>query len=258
MIGELDWRFNDERYSWVAQDDWTYSRVITLPHTPALLVCDGLMTLATVVLDGKVLGEANNQYRRWLFPLPTTPSQDPQNATLELRFHSTWPFQPIGNHPGHWHKKNASVLGLRQEYLSWGDEGIEDYAMMSGTFPQGPWLPTYVVEVPSAAIVDIVPRILPRSQSPKSGSQAPLADGNNTWDLQVTVHLWAPRAQAGVLSMVGDWPQAREVHAAVTHAAGQSIAVTLNCTAENVNLWWPNGCGRAKLFRHVVLSASLT
>ena len=82
MIGELDWRFNDERYSWVAQDDWTYSRVITLPHTPALLVCDGLMTLATVVLDGKVLGEANNQYRRWLFPLPTTPSQDPQNATL--------------------------------------------------------------------------------------------------------------------------------------------------------------------------------
>ena len=25
-----------------------------------------------------------------------------------------------------------------------------------GTFPQGPWLPTYVVEVPSAAIIDIV------------------------------------------------------------------------------------------------------
>jgi hypothetical protein len=33
----------------------------------------------------------------------------------------------------------------RQEYLSWGNNGIEDYADMTGAFPQGPWLPVYLV-----------------------------------------------------------------------------------------------------------------
>ena len=34
------------------------------------IICEGLQTIATVVLDGVELGRANNQYRRWSWPLP--------------------------------------------------------------------------------------------------------------------------------------------------------------------------------------------
>jgi len=61
---------NEKRVSWVAEADWEYRRYFTpAPEIFALpqiwLVCDGLDTLATVSLNGKVLGRAENMYRQY-------------------------------------------------------------------------------------------------------------------------------------------------------------------------------------------------
>lgn len=61
---------NEKRVSWVAEADWEYRRNFTpAPEIFALpqiwLVCDGLDTLATVSLNGKVLGRAENMYRQY-------------------------------------------------------------------------------------------------------------------------------------------------------------------------------------------------
>ena len=63
---------NERQVAWVAERDWEYRRSF---HVPAelrdqerlFLVCDGLDTLATVSLNGQVLGETANMFRqfRW-------------------------------------------------------------------------------------------------------------------------------------------------------------------------------------------------
>ena len=60
------------RVQWVARQGWDYRRTIfvddhLLSHDRVQLVCDGLDTLATVSLNGNVIGVANNMFRpyRW-------------------------------------------------------------------------------------------------------------------------------------------------------------------------------------------------
>ena len=63
---------NERRVQWVAEADWEYRHqfavtpeVLRQPHI--WLVCDGLDTLATVTLNGHVLGSTANMFRhyRW-------------------------------------------------------------------------------------------------------------------------------------------------------------------------------------------------
>lgn len=61
---------NEKKVRWVAENDWEYTLrfdvqpdVFTLPQI--WLVCDGLDTLATVVLNGREIGRADNMYRQY-------------------------------------------------------------------------------------------------------------------------------------------------------------------------------------------------
>jgi beta-mannosidase len=61
---------NEKKVQWVAESDWEYRRSFSLDKTLAgeahqLLVCDGLDTLAEVFLNGTMLGNADNMFRRW-------------------------------------------------------------------------------------------------------------------------------------------------------------------------------------------------
>ncbi len=61
---------NEALVAWVAERDWVYRTTFNAP--PNLLaservelVCDGLDTLAEVLLNGKSLGSADNMFRQW-------------------------------------------------------------------------------------------------------------------------------------------------------------------------------------------------
>ena len=63
---------NERHVAWVAERDWEYRRAFRVPaelrtQERVVLVCDGLDTLATVSLNGQVLGETANMFRqfRW-------------------------------------------------------------------------------------------------------------------------------------------------------------------------------------------------
>eukprot|EP01048_Picozoa_sp_COSAG05_P024764 COSAG05_NODE_5979_length_1046_cov_3.287223_1_plen_289_part_01 len=129
IIGDVTYRFNDAAYAWVAGSPWTWRRPL-----PALsgggswtLVCEGLMTIGTVKLDGVALGHVNNQYRRWTFSIPTT-TEEEKERVLSLEFEPT---QQFGLNVG-CSRASAAAQSVRQEYLSWGNNGIEDYAQMNG------------------------------------------------------------------------------------------------------------------------------
>ena len=61
---------NEKKVQWVAECDWEYRRRFSVDKALAaeehkILVCDGLDTLAEVSLNGKLLGKADNMFRRW-------------------------------------------------------------------------------------------------------------------------------------------------------------------------------------------------
>ncbi|MFW5857420.1 MAG: beta-mannosidase, partial [Planctomycetota bacterium] len=63
-------RDNEADVRWVGRTDWVYARTFTVPktlldHDRVLLHCEGLDTLATVKLNGKVVGTADNMFRTW-------------------------------------------------------------------------------------------------------------------------------------------------------------------------------------------------
>jgi beta-mannosidase len=61
---------NEKRVQWVAESDWVYNTSFTctdklLSEEKVFLVCDGLDTLATVVLNGHELGRTDNMFRQY-------------------------------------------------------------------------------------------------------------------------------------------------------------------------------------------------
>ena len=61
---------NEKRVQWVAESDWVYRTSFActdelLSEEKVFLVCDGLDTLATVVLNDHVLGHTDNMFRRY-------------------------------------------------------------------------------------------------------------------------------------------------------------------------------------------------
>ena len=61
---------NEKRLPWVAESDWIYRCSFRCPpellaEEKIFLVCDGLDTLATVVLNGNELGRTDNMFRRY-------------------------------------------------------------------------------------------------------------------------------------------------------------------------------------------------
>uniref|UniRef100_A0A3Q2ZZA6 Beta-mannosidase n=1 Tax=Kryptolebias marmoratus TaxID=37003 RepID=A0A3Q2ZZA6_KRYMA len=65
---ELDYRFNDLSYQWIALDNWTYTTTFTVPsqiRKKVLLVFDGVDTAASISLNGIVVGKTDNMFRRY-------------------------------------------------------------------------------------------------------------------------------------------------------------------------------------------------
>ena len=69
-LPDLWWRDNEKRHHWVCEKDWIYERAFeAAPELLALprveLVCEGLDTLATVLVNGKEAIVGDNMFRTW-------------------------------------------------------------------------------------------------------------------------------------------------------------------------------------------------
>lgn len=63
---------NEKRVAWVAESDWEYHTTFNVQsdvfqRKQIWLICDGLDTLASLMLNGKPLGETNNMFRQYRF-----------------------------------------------------------------------------------------------------------------------------------------------------------------------------------------------
>ncbi|NLB07787.1 MAG: glycoside hydrolase family 2 protein, partial [Desulfobulbaceae bacterium] len=83
-------RDHEADLQWIGRERWVYEREFDTPRcspqADVVLRCDGLDTLATVMVNGEVVGHADNMHRGWRFDLRGRLREDVN--TLTIRFDS--------------------------------------------------------------------------------------------------------------------------------------------------------------------------
>ena len=89
------WRDNEAKLQWIGQANWAYERDFEVPagflaNRRVLLRCEGLDTLATVWVNGRRAGTADNMFRTWEFDVRRL--LRPGANRIRVRFASPLPY----------------------------------------------------------------------------------------------------------------------------------------------------------------------
>lgn len=227
-------RDNEKRLMWIGETDWTYASSFVvepalLEHERVLLRCHGLDTLATVTVNGALIGRADNMFRRWEFDVKHVLAAG--ENTIRVDFDAAMPFvrkmdaekgemagwvEPMRINSGAWIRKEPCNFGW-----DWGPKLVT----------AGIWRDIELVAFSTARLSDV--RLLQDHH-----------DGKVT----LTVNIGAERIGSPALnaSVRVSLDGSAVAQAAVDLRADGTATATL--TVENPHLWWPNGMGRHPLY----------
>ena len=234
-IGDPYYRDNENRVQWISETEWTYSRSFEVPraflrHDAVLLRCEGLDTLATIAVNGKVVARTDNMFRTWEFDVRK--ALRPGENTISVRFARAL--------------KYKDALNRKRPLPTWGmgkgaGRGWIRKAQCNFGWDWGPTLVTCGIWRPIALVAWDAARL---------GEVR--IDQHHTRrgvDLTVTVRAdVAPRARlaAAVTVSLGG----RTVAQGRTPLRAGRAAAKLTITRPR--LWWPNGMGDQPLYEVTV------
>ena len=223
---------NEKRVQWVAEADWEYRYPFDvapeLLRQPQIwLVCDGLDTLATVSLNGRELGRAENMFRQYRWDVRTL--LEAGENDLRIAFNSPVSFaaaqQAIRRMPG----VSQAIPGgpyLRKAPCQFG-------------WDWGPQLPP----------IGIWKDIRLEGASDARLSDVHLRQRHTDGQITVTAALSTERWTESPLTakLVVTAPDG-EFFVGET-AVAQTNSTTIDLTISQPQLWWPNGYGAQPLYR---------
>jgi len=263
--GDPLYRDNDKNYEWVAGLNWTYTATFDLASAGMLsqyaavqLECDGIDTVAALLLNGRAVGATNDMHLRYTFDVRdllqatgnvlTVSIQSPLGYAAALAAAYPYPV-PHDQHSGsrgeyNMIRKTASDFGW-----DWGPA-------FAGS---GVWQPLRLVAFQAARLQQVLVLQSHEAQTEHTQADAPAA-------VQLRVQAFvrtADDASAGSLqgrlcvnvsSPDGSGREVASACAAVLLPAqadllGQRLAsLTLQVPAAAVQLWWPLGYGAQVLY----------
>ena len=224
---------NEKRVQWVAESDWIYRcRFSCSPELLAeekiLLVCEGLDTLATIVLNGHELGHTENMFRRYEWEVKSFLDAKGANE-LTITFYS-----PV-------------------KYAA-GKQAIRPLPGVPQAIPGGP----YLRKAPCQFGWDWGPQLPPmgiwKDIRLEGYSEARLAevhlrqnhsDGKVIVEARITSVHWGEPPVSAVLRITTPNGEIIENEAAITIQGEVSLKVPI----PNPELWWPNGYGGQPLYQ---------
>lgn len=243
-IGDPYYRKNDDVYRWIGQDDWMYSRTFTvtadiLKYRAVVLVCDGLDTVSTVVVNNKTVGKSVNMFVRYVYDIKsflvvgenivTIQFRSAPKYVAEIAKKREYPILPLCVPPEYHGECGANLIRKTQCSFSW-DWGP--------SFPtQGIWKDIYVQAYDTAVMRDVT------SETVKN------KDGS--WLLKVDVFTEVPTgttAKGQIEVKLADTSVTKSIQ--VTLSSDNNKA-TLNISipeAVTIHEWWPNGYGNQTLY----------
>jgi beta-mannosidase len=223
---------NERRVQWVAEADWEYRyqfavtpELLRQPHI--WLVCDGLDTLATVALNGHVLGSTANMFRQYRWDVNPLLKADGNELRIEF----------------------ASVVNYASQ-----KQAVRNLPGVSQALPGGP----YVRKAPCQFGWDWGPQLPPvgiwKEMRLEGYSVARLAevhlrqhhdDGEVKVEVKAEVETFRAIAGSLALAVTITAPDGSAMTAEAPVVAGQT---GLTILVPNPQLWWPNGYGAQPLY----------
>jgi len=223
--GKMDdpyYRDNEEKIQLLFEKEYEFARDFnvlpeTLSHDKVLLRCDGLDTLATVKLNGKELGKADNMHRVWVFDVKSVLREG--KNTLSILFDS--PVRYLKDHPS---KTGRAFAVIRKAACMFGwDWGLN--------LPDsGIWRDICVETFDCAKIEYATIRQCHARQKAT---------------LKIALHadIWGEGVEAAAELFS---PEGFVISKELRPAANYS---EFSFQIENPLLWWPVGCGEQPLYR---------
>lgn len=223
---------NEKHVQWVAETDWEYRHRFTCPpellgQEKIVLVCDGLDTLATVMLNGNELGHTANMFRRYEWEVKSLLIPSGSNE-LVITF-----FSPV-----------AFITGK---------QNIRRLPVPSQSIPGGPYLRKAPCQFgwdwgPKLPPIGIWKDIRLEGHSGARIEQVHLrqkhADGQVLLGARVTIDCWDDKPHEVVMHITSPSGQTLAKNVAVTASNSSSVEIPITQPA----LWWPNGYGDQPLY----------
>lgn len=236
MIGDPLYELNFLNASIWDANVWNFTTAFSVPGgqlrdgEDMLLVFDGIKMGADIYLNGQKIGNATDQFLRYVFPVGANGLLRQGDNVLTISFNS-----------------DMCVDGRFMACTGGWDWAPYTNTYSSGTkahtFTKGMWKSVYLVRVSSAAIMSVNPQVVYRGAYPVT----PLVDGENAgFTVTARVRLWAPRDVKGRVTVQGAWGSSNASDV-ISLKGGQEteVTVTVAADAKDIKLWWPVGAGPA-------------
>ncbi|XP_071805929.1 beta-mannosidase-like isoform X2 [Asterias amurensis] len=246
IINDPYTEYNDVLYRWVAYDNWTYTRTISvtskqLTSKNVRLICEGLDTISLITVNGKTIGRSKNMFIRYEFDLKAVLKEG--NNTISIAFQSAityaldkWkahkaydvpPDCPPDVQHGICH---PNFIRKEQSSFAW-DWG-------PGFASQGIWKDIRIETFDCAVIRDVV------------ATAIPFTDLHLTpWSIQVTAffELGASVSCSGILQ--ADFKVLNVSHSATVKLTKQKTNFSMKFQVQKAKTWWPAGFGDQQLYQ---------
>jgi beta-mannosidase len=224
---------NEKRVQWVAESDWVYRNIFRcspelLAEEKTVLVCEGLDTFATVILNGHELGHTGNMFRRYEWEVKslldaqgeneiTIAFQSPVKYTAEKQAVRPLPGVPQAIPGGPYLRKAPCQFGW-----DWGPQ----------LPPIGIWKDIRLEGYSEARLADV------HLRQDHSGGQVIV-------EARITAEHWGERPLSAVLRITTPRGEILEEEATVSAQGELGVKVPV----PNPALWWPNGYGGQPLYQ---------
>jgi beta-mannosidase len=225
---------NEKHVQWVAETDWAYRRTFRveaklLAEQRVFLVCDGLDTLAEVMLNGHRLGETDNCFRQYRWDVkPLLRAGEEGENELSILFRSPVQYITARQRERPMHGVMQAIPGgpyLRKAPCQFG-------------WDWGPQLPPIGIwkdirlEGHSVACLENV-HLRQRHEG-----------GEVVIEATLTVERWQAAPLTAGVRVTGPDGEVLESHTSITER-GQTLEVPI----PRPQLWWPNSYGEQPLYQ---------
>jgi beta-mannosidase len=224
---------NERKVQWVAESDWIYHRKFTcspelFTQEKILLVCEGLDTLATVMLNGHELGHTNNMFRRYEWEVKSFLKSGGENE-ITIAFNS--PVKYTAEKQAH-----RPLRGVTQAIP--GGPHLRKAPCQFG-WDWGPQLP------PIGIWKDIRLEGYREARFTNIHLRQEHGDGKVTIEAGITIQQWGNKALKAAVRITTPTGEVLKNEAPIAKANQQTVKVPI----PQPMLWWPNGYGEQPLYQ---------
>ncbi|KAJ7157178.1 family 2 glycoside hydrolase [Mycena filopes] len=260
IIGDPLYGTNNTEQSWVALQNWTYTRTLselalTNLITSTHLVFQGLDTFAEITLCNQTVGNTNNMYLQYVFDVTAILRSCKKAPQLSINFGSAVNIThalsagPDADGDDNF-ADSCSATSSEFSCKPYARKEQSDFGWdwAPSLVPAGPWQPIHAVQMvsgevyPTNTLVDIYRKGQMNNLSP---------DQSQPWIFNCSIdyvgELIAESGMTLTLSDANNKRVLRQSLGGITKSGG-TITGSTTISASTVDLWWPNGMGAQTLY----------